>query len=254
MSGHETTPVRDAVCPAVSFFMSKKDYTDFYASASARALGANHRQLSKLLGIPWLVTFAGLVLAAAHAYWKYGLWSPLLILLTAMTGMIALLFFLQGSGAKAATFLGKHQAAIGAFDTLIGEHWLEPGLGGVAFRGPSGMGFYLWRTCKRAEFDGAWVAVNLMSGHTHPIPLRVFVSEEEAKQWVAAFNALRKASGEGDAQMLARFLEDRDAECVKCGYCLRGLSQSHCPECGTLIDLDTTAKAYWMKLVKQKRT
>lgn len=234
--------------------MSKQDYVDFYASASARALGANHSQLWKLLGIPWLVTFAGLVLAAAHAYWKYGLWSPLLILLTAMTGVMALLFFMQGSGTKAAAFMGKHQAATGAFDSLVGEHRLEPGPGGVAYRGPGGVGFYLWRACKRAEFDGAWIAVNLMSGQTHPIPLRVFGAEQEATQWVAAFNALRQASGEGEAHALAEFLKDRDADCVKCGYCLRGLSQNHCPECGTLMDLDTTAKAYWMKLVKQKRT
>jgi hypothetical protein len=36
-------------------------------------------------------------------------------------------------------------------------------------------------------------------------------------------------------QMLSEFLRDRDVACPRCGYNLRNLKQSACPECGDAI-------------------
>ena len=38
-------------------------------------------------------------------------------------------------------------------------------------------------------------------------------------------------------ELLTRFLSDRDARCPLCSYNLRGLTGSHCPECGREIQL-----------------
>ena len=36
----------------------------------------------------------------------------------------------------------------------------------------------------------------------------------------------------GDAELLGRFLRDRDVDCPRCGYNLRNLQGGRCPECG----------------------
>jgi hypothetical protein len=40
-----------------------------------------------------------------------------------------------------------------------------------------------------------------------------------------------------DAELLARYLADRDVPCPKCGYNLRTLSGRCCTECGTALRL-----------------
>jgi DNA-directed RNA polymerase subunit RPC12/RpoP len=38
-----------------------------------------------------------------------------------------------------------------------------------------------------------------------------------------------------DAELLRSYLAERDVPCPKCGYNLRGVEQSKCPECGSAI-------------------
>ena len=40
-----------------------------------------------------------------------------------------------------------------------------------------------------------------------------------------------------DEQVLSAYLRDRDAECPGCGYNLRNLTSTFCPECGQQIEL-----------------
>ncbi len=54
--------------------------------------------------------------------------------------------------------------------------------------------------------------------------------------------------------VLAEFLATRDAPCPRCGYNLRGLSASRCPECNTEIQLgilrpDRPDRRMWMLML-----
>jgi hypothetical protein len=53
-----------------------------------------------------------------------------------------------------------------------------------------------------------------------------------------------------DTSLLASFLADRDVPCPGCGYNLRGLLGSRCPECGEAIELDVrreSAATVWRR-------
>src|ERR1051325_7393112 len=43
--------------------------------------------------------------------------------------------------------------------------------------------------------------------------------------------------GPAPSEMLPAFLADRDAPCPCCGYNLRGLNDTRCPECATALSL-----------------
>lgn len=56
-----------------------------------------------------------------------------------------------------------------------------------------------------------------------------------------------------DPNSLRAFLSSHDAACPRCGYNLRGVRASHCPECGSAIDLAALQEHEQFRLWRESR-
>ena len=75
------------------------------------------------------------------------------------------------------------------------------------------------------------------SGGEGFVPKRCLGSGEEAKARAEQIKAWARARGGTQEATLFALLADRDARCADCGYNLRGVRSTVCPECGVPIEV-----------------
>lgn len=94
---------------------------------------------------------------------------------------------------------------------------------------------YAWSAVRDVVcFDG-FTALVLFDGRAHVVPDSAFESEIDREQFVQVCRDRIEAAGGLDT-MTARFLSDRDFNCLQCGYQLRGIGGASCPECGRAVE------------------
>ena len=208
--------------------------------------------------IPWPIVFAGLlVLTALQAAFLSGAphfrWPrptgrrPMLLSLLAGAAMAALLSLgVAGTAVsflRADDFVGRVDQSLGGPPTLVVAFWVLSWVGWlVVFTlGWAGEWLVRFRRMYRLLFAGSWLELLV----TIPVDVQVrkrtkcYCGEGTFFALVIGITAALWAFGPGLVMLFLTRRLQRRADlnvCRGCGYDLRGLTESRCPECGRPFD------------------
>lgn len=126
----------------------------------------------------------------------------------------------------------------GDYEWIRGDYRLIVNSAGVRSIGPYGEMHTRWAGIDRILRNEQLIMIILRSRLAHIVPCRSFSDRAEFERFFALSNALQREYGQHPIAICARYLADRDAPCVSCGYNLRNVQFDRCPECGELIDIN----------------
>lgn len=126
--------------------------------------------------------------------------------------------------------------------THVGRFRTAIDVGGVSVAAPSRTLTLGWETVEVHETP-TYILISHGGSDGTFIPKHAFANADEAREFIAAAQRFWSQGQRPHAERVRAYLQDRDVTCPKCGYNLRGVQGTHCPECGSLLDLTVLINA-----------
>lgn len=228
----------------LNFRLEAQDLAAFVKESKFTGAGSEAAQLARRGAVRSALQFHAMYgVAFAFAAWQLWLHHADQLIV----GMFVMLVVVQAWTMWSTRRLKNYQRAAdqyvesmmrsGAYDMFLQPCRYAFDESGVAAEAPDSRCYYSWRFVSGTEELPVGIGVHLANGSVIVLPKGQVESCVPAEEFVRQIQAWMAEHGRTDMEAMGSFLSDRDIDCLKCGYNLRGLVGASCPECGETLSL-----------------